>query len=57
VRAATWIATAVAAAGLLAATAIALAGRMRLHVPDVEGWQEGEGTAIPSPPLADAVRG
>jgi hypothetical protein len=53
---AVWIATAVAAGGLLLATGIALAGRLRLHVPDVERWQAGEGPAIPSPPLADAVR-
>jgi MFS family permease len=56
-RDATWIATGVAVAGLLLATAVAVAGRMRLHVPDVEGWQAGETTAIPSPPIADAVRG
>jgi MFS family permease len=55
-RDATWIAAAVAAAGLVVAAGIALAGRMRLHVPDVERWQEGEGTAIPSPPIAAAVR-
>jgi MFS family permease len=55
-RDATWIATGVAIAGLLVATAIALAGRLRLHVPEVERWQEGDGTALPSPPIADAVR-
>jgi MFS family permease len=51
-----WIATGVAVVGLLTATAIALVGRMRLHVPDVRRWQDGDGTAIPSPPIADAVR-
>lgn len=57
-REATWIATGVAVTGLVVATAtaIALAGRLRLHAPAVERWQAGDGTAIPSPPLADAVR-
>jgi MFS family permease len=36
---------------LLAATATALHGRLRLNAPDVEPWLDGEGTAIPSPPL------
>jgi MFS family permease len=55
-RDATWVATGVAVAGLIVAIAIAVAGRLRLHAPDVERWQAGEGTAIPSTPIADAVR-
>jgi MFS family permease len=55
-RDATWVATAVAAGGLAVAVAIALAGRLRLHAPEVERWQAGDGTAIPSPPIAGAVR-
>jgi MFS family permease len=55
-RTSIWVATGIALAGLLVACAVALAGRMRLNEPDVETWMRGEGTAIPSPPVAAAAR-
>ena len=40
----------------LAGTERAPAAVVPLHAPAVERWQDGDGTAIPSPPIADAVR-
>jgi MFS family permease len=56
-RTATWIAGGIALAGLIAAVAVAVIGRMRLREPDVERWMDGEGPAIPSEPVGVAVRG
>jgi MFS family permease len=52
-----WIAGGIALLGLVVAGAIALAGRLRLQAPDVQRWMDGEGPAIGSAPLGDAVRG
>jgi hypothetical protein len=46
----------IALVGLLAAAAIWLLGRARLSAPDVEPWMAGERPAIPSTPVAHAVR-
>jgi hypothetical protein len=51
-----WIGAGIALAGLVTAAAIWLLGRARLSAPDVEPWMAGERPAIPSTPVAHAVR-
>jgi hypothetical protein len=55
-RTATWIAGGIALLGLIAAVTIDLLGRARLHEPDVDTWLDGNGPAIPSEPVAVALR-
>jgi hypothetical protein len=55
-RTGVWIAGGIAFIGLVAAVAIWLLGRARLSAPDVEPWMAGERPAIPSTPVAAAVR-
>jgi MFS family permease len=51
-----WIAGGIALVGLIAAGTIWALGRAPLCAPDVEPWMQGERPAIPSTPVADAVR-
>jgi hypothetical protein len=55
-RNAAWVAFALAAGGALLVALIWVAGRARLQEPDVEGWLDGQGPAIESPPLGTALR-
>lgn len=51
IETAVWVATGIAAAGLLIAATVFLGGRARLRPPKLERWLEGEGPALESPPL------
>lgn len=51
-RLAVWIALAIAVFGAGCAVALFVAGGVRLRPPDLDSWQEGEGTALHSPALA-----
>jgi MFS family permease len=51
IETAVWVTAGIAGLGLLIALAVFLSGRARLHRPDLEGWLEGEGPALDSPPL------
>jgi hypothetical protein len=55
-RNATWVAFAIAGGGALLVALIWVAGRARLQEPDVEGWLDGQGPAIESPPLGATLR-
>jgi hypothetical protein len=48
---AVWVATAIAFGGALLAVAIFAWGGARLRRPEIDAWLEGEGPALPSPPL------
>lgn len=54
-RTSIWIAGGIALLGLVVASAIAAAGRLRLQEPDARRWMDGEGPAIGSAPLGAAV--
>jgi MFS family permease len=53
---AVWICFGLAAGGGLLYVYLLVLGRVRLQVPDLETWQEGEAGAWESPPLAAVVR-
>jgi MFS family permease len=51
-----WVCLGLAAAGGLATAYLLVLGRVRLSTPRLDEWQNGEGTALESPPLADGIR-
>jgi hypothetical protein len=55
-KTAIWICLGIAAVGAVVAAGLFLLGRARLQAPDLDTWLEGEGPAVHSPPLADALR-
>jgi MFS family permease len=56
IRTALWVCFAIACTGGLVSLYILVLGRARLQKPDIKSWQEGEGPAWNSPPLADGIR-
>lgn len=56
IETALWVCLAIAAAGLIIALYVFALGRARLQRPDIESWQEGDGPAWYSPPLAAGIR-
>jgi MFS family permease len=53
---ATWVTLALLVAGVAVVAAIGLSGGLRLETPRIAQWQDGDGTAISSPPLGAALR-
>ena len=51
-----WVCLAIAGTGLMIALYVFVLGRARLQRPDIERWQEDEGPAWHSPPLAAGIR-
>jgi MFS family permease len=56
IRTGLWVCFAIACTGALVSLYILVLGRVRLQKPDIKRWQEGEGPAWNSPPLADGIR-
>lgn len=56
IETALWVCLAIAGTGLLLAVYVFALGRARLQRPDIESWQENEGPAWNSPPLAAGIR-
>jgi MFS family permease len=56
IETALWVCLAIAGTGLIIALYVFVLGRARLQRPDIESWQEGEGPAWYSPPLAAGIR-
>jgi MFS family permease len=52
-----WVCLAIAAGGGFVSVYLFVLGRARPQRPDIERWQEGEGPAWDSPPLAAGIRG
>jgi hypothetical protein len=56
IETALWVCLAIAGSGLIVALYVFALGRARLQRPDIESWQEGDGPAWYSPPLAAGIR-
>jgi MFS family permease len=52
-----WVCFGLAAGGAVVSAYLFLLGRARLQRPALERWEEGEGPALESPPLAAGIRG
>jgi hypothetical protein len=56
IESATWATFGLLLVGVAAVAAIVASGGLRLQVPAIDRWQEGDGPAIASSPLGAALR-